>query len=79
MGFANGFVLEKRTHLEGVCGVVFIEKWVRFRKTKPLGDRKTGESLLREDATKAKLPVLLSFDGQGAKSSRLEPLPPTHI
>src|ERR1017187_2887850 len=38
MDFANGFVLEKRTHLEGVGGVVFIEKWVLFRKVKPLGD-----------------------------------------
>jgi hypothetical protein len=25
--FANGFVLEKRTHFRGVC---FIEKWVRL-------------------------------------------------
>ena len=37
MDFANGFVLEKRTHLEGVGGVVFIEKWVLFRKVKPWG------------------------------------------
>src|SRR6266446_575699 len=33
--FANGFVLEKRTHFGGVLGVFFIEKRVRPRKTKP--------------------------------------------
>ena len=38
--FAGGFVLGKRTQIRGGLWGVFIEKWVRFMETNPLGNLK---------------------------------------